>query len=187
MYLFAGSIEDNIRLARPDATREQVRAAALAALVDDIVDRAPQGWDTQVGEAGLALSGGERQRISVARAVLKDTPVVILDEPTAALDGDNAAAITDAVAALTHGRTVLVIAHQLETIRAAGQILFLDAGRIVEAGRHDQLLAARGRYAHFRAQRSQASGWACNRADTRGRAGACGKSARPGITGWPAH
>jgi ATP-binding cassette subfamily B protein IrtB len=159
VYLFAGSIEDNIRLARPDATREQVRAAARAARVDQIVDRAPHGWDTQVGEAGLALSGGERQRISIARAILKQAPIVILDEPTAALDGDNAHAITDAVAALTRGRTVLVIAHQLDTIRAAEQILFLDAGRIVEAGSHDQLLAAGGRYAHFWAQRSEAAGW----------------------------
>jgi ATP-binding cassette subfamily B protein len=159
VYLFAGSIEDNIRLARPDATREQVRAAAQAARVDQIVDRARYGWDTQVGEAGLALSGGERQRISIARAILKDTPIVILDEPTAALDGDNAAAITDAVTALTRDRTVLVIAHQLETIRAADQILFLDTGRIVEAGTHDALLAAGGRYAHFWAQRAEAAGW----------------------------
>jgi ATP-binding cassette, subfamily B, bacterial IrtB/YbtQ len=159
VYLFAGSIEENIRLARPDATREQVRAAARAARVDEIIERAPYGWDTKVGEAGLALSGGERQRISIARAILKDTPIVILDEPTAALDGDNAAAITDAVAALTRGRTVLVIAHQLETIRNADQILFLDAGRIVEASPHDQLLAAGGRYAHFWAQRAEAASW----------------------------
>jgi ATP-binding cassette subfamily B protein len=110
-------------------------------------------------DLGLALSGGERQRISIARAILKQAPIVILDEPTAALDGDNTHAITDAVAALTRGRTVLVIAHQLDTIRAAEQILFLDAGRIVEAGRHDRLLATGGRYAHFWAQRSEAAGW----------------------------
>lgn len=158
-YLFTGTIEDNIFLARPDASRNELAAAASAARVDEIVARLPDGWDTQVGEGGKALSGGERQRVSIARALLKDAPIVILDEPTSALDAENAVAVAHAVNALMQRRTVLVIAHQLDTIRDADQILFLDAGRVVERGTHQELLASNGPYARFWAQREAAVGW----------------------------
>ncbi len=159
VYLFDTTIEDNVRVGRPNAGDDEVRAAARLARVDEIVDRLPDGWATRVGEGGAALSGGERQRVSIARAILKDAPIVLIDEATAALDPENEAAVQDALSALTTDRTLLVIAHRLQTIAAADQIAVLDAGRIVELGRHDELLAAGGRYAGFWAERSRARGW----------------------------
>lgn len=159
VYLFDQSVLDNIRVGRPDATDDEVREAARIARVDEMVARLPDGWDTRVGEGGTALSGGERQRISIARALLKNAPVVLLDEATSALDPQNEAAVVRGIRELTEGKTVLVVAHRLPTIRHADQILFLDGGEIVERGTHDELLAAGGRYAVFWSERSRAAGW----------------------------
>jgi ATP-binding cassette subfamily B protein len=159
VYLFEGTVLDNIRVGRPDATDAEVREAARLARVDEIVHRLPDGWDARVGEGGALLSGGERQRVSIARAILKDAPIVLLDEATASLDPENERAVQEALSALTAGRTLLVIAHRLQTVAAADQILFLDEGRIAERGTHAELLAANGRYASFWAQRSRAREW----------------------------
>lgn len=159
VYLFDGTIEDNIRMGRPDAGDDALREAARLARVDEIVARLPEGYATRVGEGGWALSGGERQRVSIARAILKDAPIVLLDEATAALDPENEAAVQDALRALTAERTLLVIAHRLQTVQSADQILVLDEGRLVERGSHRELLAAGGRYAAFWAERDRAAGW----------------------------
>ena len=159
VQLFDGSIEDNVRAGRPGATSDQVRDAARAARVDEIVARLPEGWQTRVGEGGTALSGGERQRVSIARALLKDAPIVLLDEATSALDAENEAAVTAALAALARDRTVLVVTHRLATVAAADQIVVLEGGRLVERGRHEELLSANGRYADFWHQCSRAAGW----------------------------
>jgi ATP-binding cassette subfamily B protein len=159
VYLFEGTLRDNVMMARPDADEAELARAAELARVDEIVTRLPHGWDTRVGEAGSTLSGGEKQRISIARALLKDAPIVLLDEATAALDAQNEAAVQQALTALAVDRTVIVVAHRLPTVVAAGQILVLDDGRIAESGTHAELLAAGGRYARFWAERSQAAGW----------------------------
>ncbi|MFI6481669.1 ABC transporter ATP-binding protein [Nonomuraea sp. NPDC050663] len=159
VYLFEGTLEDNIRLGRPAATDAEVRQAARLARVDEIAERLPDGWQTRVGEAGATLSGGERQRVSIARALLKDAPIVLLDEATAALDPENEAALVEALTALTKDRTLLVIAHRLQTVANADQIVVLDHGRVAELGRHEELLAGDGRYAAFWTERSRAQGW----------------------------
>ncbi|MFJ1800253.1 MULTISPECIES: ABC transporter ATP-binding protein [unclassified Streptomyces] len=159
VYLFEGTILENIRLGRPGAGDEEVREAGRLARVEEIALRLPMGWDTKVGEGGALLSGGERQRVSIARAILKNAPVVLLDEATASLDPENERAVQEALGHLTEGRTLLVIAHRLQTVAAADQILLLDDGRIVEQGAHDDLMAREGRYAFFWAQRSRARRW----------------------------
>lgn len=159
VYLFEGTLRDNVLMSRPDASDVQLAQAARLARVDDIVQRLPQGWHTRVGEAGNTLSGGEKQRISIARALLKDAPIVLLDEATAALDPENEAAVQQALSALAADRTVIVIAHRLQTVVAADQILVLDGGRIVERGTHDELFDRGGRYRDFWDQRTQAAGW----------------------------
>lgn len=158
-YLFQGSIADNIRVGKPGATDAEVLEAARLAGVDEIINRLPQGLDTPVGEGGTRLSGGERQRISIARALVKDAPILLVDEATAALDAENQAAIAATLARLRGKRTLIVIAHQLSTIAMADQIVVLDRGRIAEQGTSEQLIQKGGLYAHFLAQRHTSKGW----------------------------
>jgi ATP-binding cassette, subfamily B, bacterial IrtB/YbtQ len=149
VYLFDGTIEENVRLGRPDADIAEARAAATAAQLDDVIERLPGGWATNVGEGGALLSGGERQRVSIARALLKNAPIVLLDEVTSALDPVNETAIHEGIERLMAGRTVVMVAHRMRTVQRADRIVFLDSGRIVEEGSHDELLRRDGRYTDF--------------------------------------
>lgn len=146
VYLFQDTVYNNILMGRPDATREEVEAAARKACCHEFINRLPDGYDTVVGEGGATLSGGERQRISIARCILKDAPIVILDEATASVDVDNEGAIQQAIGELCAGKTLLVIAHRLNTIRSADRILVIDGGRITQGGTHGELTAAAGIY-----------------------------------------
>lgn len=161
--LFKTSLLENIRMARPDATPEQVRQAAHAAQCDDILEKLPQGLDTVVGTKGVYLSGGEAQRISLARAILKDAPIVVLDEATAFADPENEALIQRAFGQLTRGKTVLMIAHRLSTIQKADQILVLEKGILKEQGSHVQLLDKGGLYADMWKDYQQAATWKVGR------------------------
>ncbi|GAA5039208.1 ATP-binding cassette subfamily B protein [Thermocatellispora tengchongensis] len=149
VYLFDGTIEENIRLGRPGAGEAEVRAAATAARLDEVIERLPGGWQADVGEGGALLSGGERQRVSIARALLKNAPIVLLDEVTSALDPVNEAAVHEGIERLMAGRTVVMVAHRMRTVQRADRIVFLDGGRIVEEGGHDDLLRRGGRYAGY--------------------------------------
>ncbi|MFB4290054.1 ABC transporter ATP-binding protein [Nonomuraea sp. ATR24] len=149
VYLFDGTIEENVRLGRPGASEAEVRAAATAARLDEVIERLPGGWAAHVGEGGALLSGGERQRVSIARALLKDAPVVLLDEVTSALDPVNEAAVHEGIERLMAGRTVVMVAHRMRTVQRADRVAFLDGGRVVEEGGHDELLGRGGRYAAF--------------------------------------
>jgi ATP-binding cassette, subfamily B, bacterial MsbA len=149
VFLFRGSIRENIAFGKPGATEEQIVAAAKAAHAHDFIMAFPSGYDTPVGEHGLQLSGGQRQRVAVARALIKDAPVVLLDEPTASLDSESERLVQDAIAQLCKGRTTIVVAHRLGTIMHADRILVVEAGAIAESGRHDDLLRRNGRYASF--------------------------------------
>ncbi|MBB6550829.1 ABC transporter ATP-binding protein [Nonomuraea rubra] len=149
VYLFDGTIEENVRLGRPGASDSEVRAAAAAARLDEVVERLPGGWSANVGEGGALLSGGERQRVSIARALLKNAPIVLLDEVTSALDPINEAAVHEGIDRLMAGRTVVMVAHRLRTVQRADRIAFLDGGRIAESGTHEELLRRNARYAGF--------------------------------------
>ena len=157
--LFKASILENVRAARPNATREQVQAALTAAQCGDILEKLPNGIDTQIGSEGTYLSGGEQQRIALARAILKDAPIVVLDEATAFADPENEVLIQKAFAALTRGRTVIMIAHRLSTVVGADKIIVLDEGRIAEQGTHKELTAAGGLYARMWADYNRAVQW----------------------------
>jgi ATP-binding cassette subfamily B protein len=146
-WLFDDTVEDNIAFGRPSATRAEVEAAARAANAHDFIMRMPHGYATRIGERGGKLSGGERQRIAIARALLKDAPILVLDEATSALDAESEDAVREALGRLTAGRTTFVIAHRLTTVTEADVIVVFDAGRIVERGSHDELMRAGGRYA----------------------------------------
>ena len=161
VYLFDDSLEANVRVGRPDASAAEIEEAARLSGVDEIVARLPMGWDTPVGEGGRALSGGERQRVSIARALLKDSPIVLFDEATSALDPENEHRVTAAMDKLRRNATLIVIAHKLDTITAADQIVVLDEnGRVVQIGTHTQLFAeTEGQYRGFWEARSRAAGW----------------------------
>lgn len=147
--IFAGTVAENIRFGRPEATMEEVVAAAKAALVDDFVRDLPNGYDSIVGERGVMLSGGQKQRLSIARALLKDAPILLLDEATSALDAESERLVQLALERLMQGRTTLVIAHRLATIRDADRILVLDKGRLIDEGTHDELVQKGGKYAEL--------------------------------------
>ena len=149
VYLFQGSVAANIAYGNPEATRQQVIAAAQQAEADGFIQGLPNGYDTMVGERGQRLSGGQRQRIALARAILKDAPILVLDEATAAVDNETEAAIQRSLLQITANRTTLVIAHRLSTVRHADQIVVLEHGRIVQQGRHDELLQKGGAYAEL--------------------------------------
>lgn len=159
VYLFADTIENNIKFGCPDATHEQVVEAARKACCDDFIEALPDGYNTVIGEGGAHLSGGEKQRISIARAMLKDAPIVILDEATANVDPENEDRLQKAIEALTRDKTIIMIAHRLKTVRHADQILVVDHGRIVQQGTHEQLIGQPGIYAAFVGGRQQAEGW----------------------------
>lgn len=159
VYLFNDSIENNIKFGKPDATHEEVVAAAKAARCHEFIMALPDGCDTIIGESGTTISGGERQRLSIARAMLKDAPIIILDEATANVDPENEAELQEAVKALTAGKTLVMIAHRMKTVQEADQILVLDQGRIVQRGRHAELMQQGGIYADFVCSRKSAESW----------------------------
>jgi ATP-binding cassette subfamily B protein len=160
VYLFQDTVYNNIAIGRMDATREEVEEAARKARCYDFIMALPQGFDTVIGEGGASLSGGEQQRISIARCILKDAPIVILDEATASVDADNESHIQAAISELVRGKTLLVIAHRLNTVQNADQILVVENGCIAERGSHDALMAADGLYHTMVTKRSEIRGFA---------------------------
>ncbi|MBN3230930.1 ABC transporter ATP-binding protein [Pectobacterium brasiliense] len=163
-FLFADTIANNIRLGLPEKSMEEVIAAATAAQAHDFIMALPQGYDTLAGERGQFLSGGQRQRIAIARALLHNRPILVLDEPTAFADSENEAALLAALGVLMQGKTVIMVAHRLSTIRDADQIMVFDRGQLSESGRHDVLLAAQGRYSELWRHYEQAQNWALGNA-----------------------
>ena len=157
--LFNDTIYNNIRIGNRNASREEVMAAAKAACCDEFTNRLPDGYDTMLGENGATLSGGERQRLSIARALLKDAPIVLLDEATASLDPENEALIQRAISTLITGKTVVVIAHRLRTVMGADKIVVLDNGRLIEEGTSDELIARRGLFARLYNIQRESLGW----------------------------
>ncbi|UPY97321.1 ABC transporter ATP-binding protein/permease [Pectobacterium sp. 21LCBS03] len=170
-FLFADSIANNIRLGLPEKSMEEVIAAATAAQAHDFIMALPQGYDTLAGERGQFLSGGQRQRIAIARALLHNRPILVLDEPTAFADPENEAALLAALGVLMQGKTVIMVAHRLSTIRDADQIVVFDRGRLSESGRHDVLLVAQGRYSELWRHYEQAQNWALGNAPSNGQSG----------------
>ena len=156
---FNDTIANNIRFGKPDASMEEVIEAAKKACCHDFISALPNGYDTIIGEGGASISGGEKQRISIARAIIKDSPVIILDEATANVDPENEWMLQNAIRELTKSKTVIMIAHRLKTVRHADKIIVLDGGKIVEEGTHKELLAKQGKYAEFIAMREKSVGW----------------------------
>ena len=159
VYLFADTIENNIKFGRQDASHEEVVEAAKKACCHEFIVKLPDGYNTVIGEGGASLSGGEKQRISIARAIMKDAPIIILDEATANVDPENEKELVDAVEALTKEKTIIMIAHRLKTVRHADQIAVVDKGHIVQLGTHEQLMAQEGIYKRFIDARTQAVSW----------------------------
>ena len=159
VYLFEDTIANNIRFGKPEASQEEVIEAAKKAACHDFILSLPDGYNTKIGEGGASLSGGERQRISIARAIIKDAPIIILDEATANVDPENEEALMQAIQALTCDKTIIMIAHRLKTVEHADQILVLDQGRIVEQGKHQDLLVKQGIYSKFIQERKTAASW----------------------------
>ena len=159
VYLFADTIENNIKFGRPEATHEQVVEAAKKACCHEFIESLPDGYNTVIGEGGATLSGGEKQRISIARAMLKDAPIIIFDEATANVDPENEDKLQKAMEALMKDKTILMIAHRLKTVQKADQILVLDGGHIVQKGTHDELAGQDGLYRDFLDARKEAAGW----------------------------
>ena len=159
VYLFADTIENNIKFGCPDATHEQVVEAAKKACCHNFISALPDGYDTVIGEGGGTLSGGEKQRIAIARAMLKDAPIIILDEATSSVDPENKDELQRAIEALTHDKTIIMIAHRLKTVRNADQILVLDNAHIIQRGTHAELIRQKGLYADFVSARQEAIGW----------------------------
>ncbi len=159
VYLFADTIENNIKFGAPTATHEEVVIAAKKACCHDFIEALPDGYQTVIGEGGASLSGGEKQRISIARAILKDAPIIIFDEATANVDPENEDRLQTAIEELTRNKTILMIAHRLKTVKNADQILVIDDGRIVQKGTHKELITQEGLYADFVGKRKEAVGW----------------------------
>ena len=159
VYLFEDTIANNIRFGEPDASMERVIEAAKKARCHDFIMSLPDGYDTVIGEGGASLSGGEKQRISIARAIMKDSPIIILDEATANVDPENEKELTEAIENLTREKTIIMIAHRLKTVRNADQILVVDKGKIVQKGKHDELVKEDGIYKNFVLGRKQAVSW----------------------------
>lgn len=159
VYLFEDTIANNIRFGRPEASMEEVIAAAKKACCHDFIMALPNGYETVVGEGGATLSGGEKQRIAIARAIMKDAPIIILDEATANVDPENEKELTEAIENLTREKTIIMIAHRLKTVRHADQILVIDKGKIVQQGKHDELMAQDGIYKNFVSGRKKAVSW----------------------------
>ena len=159
VYLFPDTIENNIKFGCPNATHEDVVKAAKAARCHDFISALPKGYQTVIGESGATISGGEKQRISIARAIMKDAPIIILDEATANVDPENEAELQKAIEALTQGKTIIMIAHRLKTVKNADQIIVIDRGKISQQGTHDELIKQAGIYADFVGMREKAIGW----------------------------
>ena len=159
VYLFHDTVRTNICFGKPDVSEREMIEAAKKARCHEFIMALPDGYDTVIGEGGSTLSGGEKQRISLARAILKDAPVIILDEATASIDPENEHLIQEAISELTRGKTIITIAHRLATIEEADQILVVEDGQIVQRGTHKELLQEKGRYQNFVKVRKRAEGW----------------------------
>nr|WP_253679715.1 ATP-binding cassette domain-containing protein [Treponema sp. OMZ 788] len=159
VYLFEDTIENNIKFGKPEASREEVIEAAKKAMCHEFIEALPKGYDTRIGEGGASLSGGEKQRLSIARAILKDAPIIIFDEATANIDPENEDKLRLAIEALTANKTIIMIAHRLKTIRNADKILVLHDGTIEQSGTHEELMAQGGLYKNLITAKNESAGW----------------------------
>jgi len=159
VYLFEDTIANNIRFGKPEASMEEVIEVAKKACCHEFIEKLPNGYNTIIGEAGSSLSGGEKQRISIARAIMKDAPIIILDEATANVDPENEKELMLAIKELTKQKTIIMIAHRLKTVRNADKILVIDSGKIVQEGKHSELIKEEGIYKRFINIREQAISW----------------------------